>query len=204
MSIIIEDLNELNISKLNTKGFLVHNNDCVGKKEAITNSNLAKPLEESSKSEQPSRVTFSDSMKQLLKSSSIHGISHMFVTKRIQFQVMWILLFAVSSCGCTYYVYKSVLDFLSYETDTKISSITEIVQQFPTVSLCSYYNSSFQFQPLSIAFNFQDITKDWKNHFEVYNDTRYGQCYRFNSGRNFTGHSIPIKFTTSIGNIIKH
>jgi hypothetical protein len=31
------------------------------------------------------------------------------------------------------------------------------------------------------------------NHFESYKDTTCDKCYRFNSGKNMSNHSIPIK-----------
>lgn len=34
---------------------------------------------------------------------------------------------------------------------------------------------------------------NWQNHIETYDDYAFGRCFRFNSGKNITKHTIPIK-----------
>ena len=43
---------------------------------------------------------------------------------------------------------------------------------------------------------------DWKNHFEPFNDSFYGDCFRFNSGKNYTGHKVDLKRSTAPGNLL--
>ena len=38
-----------------------------------------------------------------------------------------------------------------------------------------------------------------KTHFEAYNDTSFGKCFRFNSGKNMTNQIIPFKYSQSPG-----
>ena len=47
---------------------------------------------------------------------------------------------------------------------------------------------------ISLRFNYQEYS-NWKNHVEIYLDTTYGKCFRFNSGLNLTNQSIPIKYS---------
>lgn len=136
---------------------------------------------------------------EIFLSSSIHGLPQIFRTKRLFFKIMWILVVAATSSACAYFVPKTIFDYFNYETITKIDSINEHVSQFPTVSICNYNNASFELNILSVFYNFEDLKNKWKQHFESFNDSRYGRCYRFNSGKNIQGKSIPIKNVTSAG-----
>ena len=134
---------------------------------------------------------------EIFLSSSVHGLPHIFRTKHKSFKIIWILLLISSCCACSYYVFDTISDYFNHDTITKIASTTELNPQFPTVSICNYFSTKFELKPISFYYNFEDLRSKWKNHFEMYNDTRYGQCYRFNSGKNLTGHNIPIKNATS-------
>ncbi len=48
-------------------------------------------------------------------------------------------------------------------------------------------------------FNNEDLIKEWKNHIEHFYESHYGNCYRFNSGLNWTNKSIEIKKSKRIG-----
>jgi len=39
----------------------------------------------------------------------------------------------------------------------------------------------------------------WQNHIKSYQDLVYGQCYRFNSGKNMKNQSIPFKILRASG-----
>ncbi len=132
-------------------------------------------------------------------SSSVHGLPHIFRTKRSGFKIIWILLLIISCCACSYYVFDTITDYFNHDTITKVISTTEISPEFPTVSICNYKENIFELKLIDFYFNFVSLSKTWKNHFEVYNDTRYGQCYRFNSGKDYFGNTIPIKHSPSPG-----
>ena len=77
--------------------------------------------------------------------------------------------------------------------------IVEEEPQFPTVSICKE-KENLHFNVLYLEFNSENFTEKWQNHLEIYNDTTYGKCIRFNSGKNIFGGSIQIKNTTYPGN----
>lgn len=135
----------------------------------------------------------------LIKVSTIQGIPKIFTSKRNSFRIMWVILSLVSTVFCAFFSTKSVLEYYNYETVTSIKTINEQQSEFPTISICHYNNTDFKFEILDFWFNIRELKNEWKNHFELYNDTKYGVCYRFNSGKNMSGHSIGIKNSTSAG-----
>ena len=66
------------------------------------------------------------------------------------------------------------------------------------MTICNKNNTNFKPTWLKIHFNYKKLSM---NNFEVYNDSAYGQCYRFNNGKNLTGHSIDIRNSTSPGSL---
>jgi len=142
---------------------------------------------------------YSSTITDICMTSSMHALPQIIRTKRTSLKIIWILLLTVSCCACSYYVFDSISEYLQHKIVSQTISITELTPDFPTVSICNYNDMIFKLEILSFYFNSADLLKDWKNHFEMYNDTRYGQCYRFNSGKNYTGHFIPIKNSTSPG-----
>ena len=54
-------------------------------------------------------------------------------------------------------------------------------------------DKNFNLKILKFTFKNEELKDDMQNHFESYTDTAYGKCYRFNSGKNISNQSIPIK-----------
>jgi hypothetical protein len=138
-------------------------------------------------------------LRHAILNSSVHGLPHIFRTKRTSFKIIWFILLISSCCGCSYYVFDTISDYFNHDIITKIISTTEKHTEFPTVSICNTFSKTFELKPIYIKYGLEDLRSTWKNHFEIYNDTGYGQCYRFNSGKNYTGHNIPIKIQASSG-----
>ena len=115
-------------------------------------------------------------------------------SKRLLIKLVWIIFLIGFLFGSIYYVVLNVLDFLQYDTTTSIYEVNEQEADFPTVSFCSTdYNPIFDIEMIDITFQNEEITNEWRNHFESYRDSVYGKCYRFNSGFNLSNHSVPIK-----------
>jgi hypothetical protein len=72
---------------------------------------------------------------------------------------------------------------------------------FPTVSFCPYIEKALDDKPLGsfIQECWHNLDRDCQynpeNYFESFR-THRGVCYRFNSGKNMSGHSIPIHNST--------
>lgn len=129
---------------------------------------------------------------QMLEVSTFQGLSNMIRTKRSLFKLMWLISFFVSLSACVYYQVKTLIDYFEYEVVTTITTIPESNQEFPTITLCNAFNKSFELRFTHFYFNHHDWKDEWKDHFEVYNDTSYGRCFRFNSGFTFNGTKVGI------------
>jgi hypothetical protein len=130
---------------------------------------------------------------------SFHFLSKPIKTKRLGIKIAWILILLTFFTLNVYYVVLNIIDFLNFETTTSIYEIDENSAEFPTISFCvceSKYNISILYTSFN---NDNTLEDDWENHFEMYKDTSYGKCYRFNSGKNMFNQTIPIKYSKSSG-----
>ena len=140
----------------------------------------------------------------LILSMSIHGLPSIFRTKRAFFKLMWLLLTLLFTSACIYFSVNSILDYLQYDTITSITEMYEQESEFPTISICkgkSLPNSDFF--PLNViecTFNAIDCKTNYKNYFETFTDHFYGNCYRFNSGKNFFNQKTTILKSSVPGN----
>ena len=134
---------------------------------------------------------------ELLSESTVHGVSKIVSARRLFFRIMWILLLIGFSTLCFIFTTKSFIEFFAYETITTMSTIQENSSLFPAVTICNKNNSNFNPKWLNIHFNYKLLTMG--KNFESYNDSAYGPCYRFNNGKNLTGHLSDMKISTSPG-----
>jgi hypothetical protein len=114
-------------------------------------------------------------------------------SKRLLLKIFWATFLISSIFGNFYYVFLNIIDFLDYSTTTSIYQINENESEFPAISFCCNKERDFDFKIFQFWFNSKDLTKEWKDHFEVYQDILYGRCYRLNTGRTISNKTIPIK-----------
>ena len=131
-----------------------------------------------------------------LSATTFHGIPHLCREKITILKVIWILFILTSICACAYFVTKTTLNYLNHDIVTISNSINEQRSQFPTVSFCRIGDSLTDLPIISCLFNFNNCSL---NDFVSFNDTNYGTCYRFNSGKNMTNGKIPILESISSG-----
>ena len=133
----------------------------------------------------------------LFEESTAHGIPRVFKTKRNFLKVMWLCFSIVSISLGVYMLIKTVLDFHSHETVSQVKIIYERPVLFPTLSFQMMENDE-----LRKNFSFEDYVIDCKwnfiecnlNEFEKLHDEKLNQnYYKFNSGKDINGHSIPFK-----------
>lgn len=134
----------------------------------------------------------------LIEVSSIQGLPQVFKTKRFGFKLMWVIFLVSSSVTCSYYAINSLVEFFNYEYFTSIKTFLQLPTPFPAISICSYEIKDFQLNILSMVYKTRRL-KDWQTHFEPFYDKMYGDCYRFNSGKDFHKNTIDIKNSTSSG-----
>ncbi len=142
---------------------------------------------------------YKKSIREILSASSLAYLLSPFRSKRLLIKIIWSLFLVLFLFGSNYYVILSILDYLKYETTTSIQTIYEQEAEFPTISICSRYESAAEIKILDFWFNNkeQSIDKD----LQVNNDSSFGKCYRFNSGgkNNKNERIIPIKKSKKSG-----
>lgn len=131
-----------------------------------------------------------------MSTSSLSFLLSPIRSKRILIKLIWIIFIFFFFIASIYFVILDIFDYLSFDITTSIYQINEIESQFPTILLCSNEEpiKLDSFKLISLRFNYQEYS-NWKNHVEIYLDTTYGKCFRFNSGLNLTNQSIPIKYS---------
>jgi len=142
----------------------------------------------------------------LLENSTVHGISHTVKSKRKINKIMWSIVSLISSSVCCFFILESVLNYLNYEHFSHYDTVFEQPAQFFSIQFCSkdaksFNNKSLKFGDLLKQCNFiysDECLTHPEDYFESYNDSIYNQCYRFNSGKNIKGESVPL-FSSPIG-----
>jgi len=132
-------------------------------------------------------------IKEIISHSSLSYLLSPIRSKRLFIKLVWLIFLILFFFGSIYYVVVNVLDFLQYDTTTSIFTINEKEAEFPTVSFCNTKNSNFDIKILELWFQNENLTDEWKNHIASYTDSVYGNCFRLNSGLNFSNQSVPIK-----------
>ena len=71
------------------------------------------------------------------ESSSIHAIPNIIRNKYILIKIIWLICFIVSFSGCTWFMIKSINDYLKYDVVTRIrvKYVNEI--KFPVIGICN-------------------------------------------------------------------
>ena len=137
-------------------------------------------------------------------SSTIHGIPKIFLTDRLFNKILWIVCTIVSTAVCAWFILESLFAFADFDHITQVETIYEQPTEFITVQFCSQDKTSFNKKDLKkgelliqCIFNYDTACLENPGHFfEAYNDPTYNRCFRFNSGKNLSNHSIPILSST--------
>lgn len=146
-------------------------------------------------------VNFKNLLENKLSNSSLQFFSKPIKSKRYLIKALWILFLIMSLYFSIYNIIINFIDYFSYDTITSIHTYNEREAEFPTISFCDpdineYY---FNIKILQFTFNSQNYTSTWQEHLEIYNDTSFGQCYRFNSGKSIQNESMAIKKSKKAG-----
>lgn len=82
-------------------------------------------------------MTSKYSSSDLIESSSIHGISNVFRSKRLLFKIVWIILFTFGSGLCSFFVYQNIQAYFEFNVNTKLEMIYQVPLTFPAVTFCN-------------------------------------------------------------------
>ena len=130
--------------------------------------------------------------------------------------MFWLISIGSLTYGSVFYISSSITDFLSYEVITQIRFRLNENSTFPAITFCF---QDVEFKPDFTSnvirnLNFSDALKECYfessinkctiNDFEYYevNNSQKGTkytCHKFNGGRNASGHSVPLLFSTKFG-----
>jgi hypothetical protein len=150
-----------------------------------------------------SKNTASVEKKSIIKNkffdSSLQFFQKPIKANRVISKLLWLVFLVISVFANLYYVILNIIDYSNYDITTSIYTINEFTSKFPTITLCDDRDLNFNMTPIKLWFNYKELTNEWENHFETYFDSVYGKCYRFNSGKNMTNQSIPIKYSKKSG-----
>ena len=144
----------------------------------------------------------SKKIKELLSVSTVYGVPNLMKSKRLFNKIFWILFMLAMSAASYYFINKEVISYLNFDVVTVVTREYEQPSPFPTVTFCSRGSLKFSNNLSHLILNKSrfgynsEISKDPNNHFEAFMSDDYGICYRFNSGKNLSNHSIPIKNST--------
>jgi hypothetical protein len=137
---------------------------------------------------------------ELLETSTLHGIPNIVRTKSLFILIMWSSFTVLSACYGSYFVFKSIVDYLKYDTVTKIEIINEKVVQFPAISICTIPILNTTINEIVIKSYFDDLLQsNFSDYFEEYADPLKGKCFRYNTGKNIHNKSYDIQNSTIKG-----
>ena len=78
-----------------------------------------------------------NTIKSIIKDSTIHGIPRLLKANSLMSKISWILLFICSISYCIYLIITASLSYLQYNTVTNFEIIPEIQADFPVVTICN-------------------------------------------------------------------
>ena len=143
-------------------------------------------------------MNLKETVKELCSVSNLYGIPNLVRSKRFDQKILWIT-FIIGSTIASYFLIKIALfEYLEYKVVTVTESIYEQPTEFPTVSICGYRSTDFTnktpkdfIKDCYFGYDYA-CNKSPNNFFEKFTSGEYGQCFRFNSGKNLTNHSVTI------------
>ena len=140
----------------------------------------------------------------IIDKSTFHGIPNIVRAESKYARIFWLIFTLASSAACIFYIFDNISNYLSFNYVTNVDIIYEQPMLFPAISICSCSNSTLNtpLKNLIIKCLFNNDKKCQTNPgtvFERFDDPSYKKCYRFNSGKNYTGGSIDILNTNMAG-----
>jgi len=133
-------------------------------------------------------------LKEILSASNAHAVPHLVGKQNKYLKIIWFVCFLLSLCACFYFLSRTLNDYLHYTTITSIHIINEQPSLFPTVTICNRRDHGLPLENITLCqTNYDtDCQNNPQNYFEPFIDSYYGQCLRFNSGKNFKGKQVDL------------
>ena len=121
-----------------------------------------------------------NSLISLVEESTIHGLPRISKTDSWLIKMVWLGAFLASSSCCIYLNINSIMNFLQYDTITRIETIRQSPADFPVITLCNYNQYPFNdthslIDNISSMFNFniRNVERDFfiRNQIIAQNDS---------------------------------
>jgi len=166
------------------------------KNEEFVENNKPEPMK-------TKKARIKEKIKEMITDSTIHALPNMYKTEKIYFKLMWFSFFLITFIFSIRYIYKTVSDYLLYETVTKISIGIDQPAPFPTVSFQFQYgfssaNYTLEGNIIKLYFG-NKIKKNLSEQIERINSPQAGEYYKFNSGKDINGNEVEFKYQKKVG-----
>jgi len=147
-------------------------------------------------------VIIKEIFKELTLGSSFHGLPNIVRTKRVFNKIIWFLCTLGSTVVCSLLAIQIMINYLAFKPITRLETVFEQPAQFFSVQICSNDRQTFNNRPLNdlirqCEFNYdRSCFLEPDQYFYSYDDPSYNTCFRFNSGKNKSGHSVSLLNST--------
>lgn len=135
-----------------------------------------------------------------LSNTSILVLIKIIKSKKCVSTVLWLIFSFVSSSLCSFYIYLTIDNYLSYPVVTNTELAYEPKIEFPMIRICQpdYKNTNYSIDSLmDCSFAYDNQCKTNKTMF--FENDEFPQCYNFNTGKNMLNQSIHILYSVLSG-----
>lgn len=146
-----------------------------------------------------SKTKIKEAVLNLILESSAQAVLKFLKSKRLIQKIIWFIFLVLSTSLCGWFSFKCFLNYSKFEVFTLVETIYEQPTQFPTITFTTadrskpLANKSLRSIIIECWFNYdKECEKNPDNYFEYFYSSNMGPSYRFNSGRNMSGHMIDI------------
>jgi len=136
----------------------------------------------------------------LLQGSTSYGVPNLVRSKHLLSKILWICFLITAAIFSFFFTYSVIFDFLEYKVITNIELKYDQPAEFPTITVCCENGREDdcldQIIDYRFGYDISSLDNGLKNNLEIFLNQDYGKCFRFNSGKNLSNHSIPAKNST--------
>ena len=131
-----------------------------------------------------------DLIKTALSEGSVHGFGPLYKTKRILFQVIWIICIVLAIYQACYTVIVSLIQYYDFDVVSDISTFTNLMFEFPSVTICSQ-DLDIQIEDMLVECNLFDYINCNASYFtKLYYLTKNNSyplhsCFSFNTSQRY-------------------
>ncbi|CAF1053668.1 unnamed protein product [Brachionus calyciflorus] len=122
-------------------------------------------------------------VKEVSLSSTSHGLPNIIRSETVSIRLMWIIFTIISTGLCAFMIVESIMNYLSYETTSKIRVLSESTYPFPVITACNanYLTTEYASEFLkNITFNSSSALLDYTFYNKAKSSLLMNQDLRMN------------------------